>query len=159
MLDKFGYATAEQVSSRFFPEAVLAKPKAILECYEDIPCNPCVTSCPTGAITIGPDINKQPILDPDKCTGCAVCVGACPGLAIMVAQIKDNRAWFKIPHEFLPHPAKNDLWDAAARDGTIIGVAKIEGVVLSLKTKTAIVTVSIEKAQLLRFATVVNRHA
>ena len=32
-----------QVLSRFPKENDLLKPKAILECYEDIPCNPCST--------------------------------------------------------------------------------------------------------------------
>lgn len=156
MLDKNGCAEQSQVLSRFFPEATLAKPKAILECYEDIPCNPCVTSCPTGAITIGPDINRQPVLDPDKCTGCAMCVSACPGLAIMVAQLKDGRVWFKIPYEFLPRPQKGELWDAAGRDGKVLGTARIEAVVPSPKTKTPVVTVSTEKELLYLFATVVR---
>jgi len=159
LLNKNGVAEQNQILSRFFDETVLLKPKAILECYEDIPCNPCVTSCPTGAITIGPDINRQPVLDPDKCTGCAICVGACPGLAILVAQLKDGRAWFKIPHEFLPHPQKGERWDAAARDGAVIGVATIEAVQLSSRTKTAIVTVSADRELLHELATVVKRHA
>ncbi len=157
MLDKHGWAEYEQVRSRFFPVSTLAKPKAILECFEDIPCDPCVTSCPTGAITIGADINRQPILDPDRCTGCGICVSSCPGLAIMIAQVKAGRAWFKIPHEFLPHPQKGETWTAAARNGTIIGAATIEGGLLNMQTKTAIVTVSVPLEQLYAFATVVKR--
>ena len=82
--------------------------------------------------------------------------GACPGLAIMVAQLKDGRAWFKIPYEFLPRPQKGELWDAAGRDGTVLGTAKIEAVVLSPKTRTPVVTVSTEKDLMHLFATVVR---
>jgi Fe-S-cluster-containing hydrogenase component 2 len=158
MLERNGIPEKEQILSRFFDRSVLATPKAILECYEDIPCNPCVTSCPTGAIAIGPDINRQPVLDPGRCTGCGVCVVNCPGLAIMVAQLKDGRARFKIPHEFLPRPRRGEVWEAAGRDGRILGLADIEAVSLSPKTRTALVTVSVDGSLLHDFATVVRRH-
>src|SRR5690554_7479321 len=109
MLDKDGVATIEQVRSRFPNQDIIVKPKAILECYEDIPCNPCSTSCPFDAIDIGENINKQPKLDPDKCTGCGICVTHCPGLAIIVAQIKFDQAIFKIPYEFNPKPKVGDI--------------------------------------------------
>ena len=54
-------------------------------------------SCPFDAIDIGENINKQPVLDVDKCTGCAICVTSCPGLAISVAQLVGDHAVFKIP--------------------------------------------------------------
>ncbi|MCK7484965.1 MAG: 4Fe-4S binding protein [Bacillus subtilis] len=82
----------------------LVKPKAIIECYEDIPCNPCETSCPFGAIEIGPDINQQPRLIVEKCTGCSICVTSCPGLAIIVAQSDGVAGRLKLPYEFLPRP-------------------------------------------------------
>lgn len=159
MLDRNGIPEQAQVDSRFFSDDLLQRPKAILECYEDIPCNPCVTSCPTGAITIGPDINRQPVLDPLKCTGCGVCVVSCPGLAILVAEKRDGRARFKIPYEFLPRPQRGERWDAVGRDGQFLGVALVENVAPSPKTKTALVTVSTEESLLHAFATVVRRHA
>ncbi|MGE5482888.1 MAG: RnfABCDGE type electron transport complex subunit B [Bacteroidota bacterium] len=36
----------------------------------------CVTVCPFGALTMGPD--GLPIVDKEKCTGCGLCVQACP---------------------------------------------------------------------------------
>jgi len=36
----------------------------------------CAAVCPFGAITMGPD--RLPIIDPDKCTACGVCVRECP---------------------------------------------------------------------------------
>lgn len=126
MLYKTGVPTKELVKKRF-PDSIV-KPKAIIECYEEIPCNPCSTSCPFGAISIGEDINKTPELDVNKCTGCAVCVYSCPGLAIMVAQDLGEKIRFKIPYEMLPAPVVGEVWDAVNREGKVIGRAVIERV-------------------------------
>ncbi len=36
----------------------------------------CVTVCPFGAIKMGP--NRLPVIDPDNCTACGICVRECP---------------------------------------------------------------------------------
>jgi len=155
MLDKTGIPSQEQVKSRFPDEALLVKPKAILECYEDIPCNPCSTGCPFGAIEIGEDINQQPRLHADLCTGCGQCVTVCPGLAIMTAQLSGGRAIFKIPYEFLPYPQSGETWKALDRGGNVIGEAKIEKTVLTPKQdKTMLVTVSVDRGLLYDFVSV-----
>ncbi|MFA5419456.1 MAG: 4Fe-4S dicluster domain-containing protein [Bacteroidales bacterium] len=155
MLDKNGVPTPEQVKSRFFEPASLVKAKAILECYEDIPCNPCSTSCPSHAIEIGEDINRQPVLNPDLCTGCALCVTSCPGLAIMTVQLKDGKAIFKIPYEFLPVPEVKQVWDGIDRNGKVICPAVIEQVTKTPKQdKTVLVTVSVDPKYLYEFVTV-----
>jgi sarcosine oxidase subunit alpha len=59
----------------------------IIECPQRIPCNPCHTSCPTGAVKAFKDINDQPEIDYEKCTGCARCVAVCPGLACFVVDL------------------------------------------------------------------------
>jgi Fe-S-cluster-containing hydrogenase component 2 len=133
MLAKTGIPSKEQVASRFPDVLHLVKPKAIIECYEDIPCNPCETSCPFGAITIGPDINQQPKLIVDKCTGCSICVTSCPGLAIVVAQSDGTIGRLKLPYEFLPRPVKGETWHAINRSGEIIGDCQIESVLLGRK--------------------------
>lgn len=155
MLNKTGIPTKEQVLSRFPETKALIRPKAILECYEDIPCNPCSTSCPFDAIEIGPNINIQPKLKVDLCTGCAMCVSSCPGLAIVIAQIKDDKAIFKIPYEFNPKPQKGETWDGVNRSGEVICDAQIESVILNNKQDhTAIVTVSVPLNFLHDFVTV-----
>lgn len=155
MLDKNGVATPEQVRSRFPEENQLRKPKAILECYEDIPCNPCSTSCPFHAIEIGEDINKQPRLLIDLCTGCGICVTSCPGLAIMTAEIRLDRAVFKIPYEMLPIPKEKEILQGIDRNGTVICDALIEKVMVNAKQdKTLLVTVSVDKKYLYDFVTV-----
>ncbi len=55
---------------------------AFIECVQEIHCNPCEEACSQGAIIIGEPITNLPQLDGEKCTGCSMCVAACPGLAI-----------------------------------------------------------------------------
>lgn len=156
MLHQNGVATKELISSRFFEPAILAKPKAILECYEDIPCNPCETSCPFKAITIGTNINAQPVLDAQACTGCGICVAACPGLAIVVAQLKQDKAIFTIPYEYSPTPKVDEVWPAVNRAGEIICDAKILQVIASKKqNKTSLIKVEVDAQYLHEFVSVI----
>ena len=39
-------------------------PVAVIECTEEIPCNPCETVCKRGAIVVGEPITNLPHLDP-----------------------------------------------------------------------------------------------
>ena len=57
-------------------------PVATIECLEDIPCNPCESSCNVDAIFVGEDITNIPHLDGEKCVACRTCVYICPGQAI-----------------------------------------------------------------------------
>ena len=144
MLDKNGVASIEQIKSRFPSKELLLKPKAITECYEEIPCNPCSTSCPFDAIHIGEDINTPPVVDFDKCTGCGICVYSCPGLAIVTAQIDNDKARFKLPYEFRPLPFKDEIWDGVNRSGEVICKALILKVTYTARVdRTALVEVSV----------------
>lgn len=155
MLERDGVATKEQVMSRFPKEEYLVKPKAIIECYENIPCNPCTTSCPFDAITIEGDINNQPYVDFDKCTGCGICVFNCPGIAITVCQIENEKARFKIFHEFLPQPNVGEVWQGINRKGEVICDAVIEKVAIKKKSdESTLVQVLIDQAFLYDFVTI-----
>lgn len=155
MLNIDGVAEKSLVKSKFPNIEYLVKPLAITECYEDIPCNPCSTSCPFDAIYIGKDINQQPKVDFDKCTGCGVCVYNCPGLAIMVVKVIGNFAQFKIAYEQIPLPAKDEIWSAVNREGKVIGDCMIEKVSLTKKHDcTALVQIKISKKFLYEFSTI-----
>ncbi len=155
MLAKEGVATLEQVQSRFPNHEILARPKAIIECYENIPCNPCSTSCPFEAITIGEDINNKPEVNFDKCTGCGVCVYNCPGLAIMVCEVSGDKLRFKISYEFLPYPVEGEIWNAINRKGEVIGDALIEKITLTKRQdRTALVQVLVDQDYLYDFVTI-----
>ncbi len=158
MIRRIGYADKELVKTKFPSEEILVRPKAIIECYQEIPCNPCETSCPFQAITIGEDINHTPVIDYSLCTGCGMCVYSCPGLAIMVAQIKDKRAYFKIPYELLPIPQIGETWHAINRKGEILCDCRIEQVMQSKKTdRTVVITASVPQEYLYDFVTVRKR--
>lgn len=159
MLNKNGVPSIAHIKSRFPKKDMLVRPKAITECYEEIPCNPCSTSCPFDAIYIGEDINTPPKVDFDKCTGCGICVFNCPGLAIFTVQELENHLRFKIPYEFLPYPNPGDLWKAVNRNGDIIGNCVIEKIQVSKRQdKTALLTVLVDKEHLYDFVTVRRPH-
>ena len=155
MLHKDGVAELKQIQSRFPDKVHLHKPKAITECYEEIPCNPCSTSCPFDAISIGEDINTPPVVDFEKCTGCGICVFNCPGLAIFTVQENENHLLYKIPYEFVPYPNIDEEVYAINRAGEIIGNAIITKVQISYRQdKTALLHVKVPKDLLYEFITI-----
>lgn len=119
----------------------LRKGVAILECVQEIPCNPCVDSCPVHAISMK-DVNAPPVNDFDRCIGCTKCVGVCPGLAIFVVKVKDDKAWVTLPYEFVPAPNVGDVVKALDRTGSIQGDAVVTKVVK--QGKTLVVTIQID---------------
>jgi Fe-S-cluster-containing hydrogenase component 2 len=121
----------------------LEKGVAILECVQEIPCNPCVESCPVHAITMK-DINAPPVNDFEKCIGCTKCVGICPGLAIFVVKSKDDKAWVTLPYEFVPIPRVGDEVQALDRTGKARSKAIVKKVVK--QGKTLVVTIEIESS-------------
>lgn len=103
--------------------------RAVIECYQEIPCNPCVAACPRGAISLGPVVTAVPKLDPERCTGCGACVPACPGQAIFVVDTtaaECDRVW--LPWEYLPLPSAGqevvalDRWGRGVCDGRVAKV-------------------------------------
>lgn len=138
---KTGILTKEQLQ-KLAPE----KGKiAVVECVEDIPCDPCITACPTGALTMDSLID-EPALIPEKCGGCGLCIAECPGLAIFVVDFDytDTEAVVMLPYEFVPLPEKGEKVDVLDREGQKCG----EGQILKVKThknKTTVISVVVPK--------------
>ena len=122
---------------------------AILECVQEIPCSPCVDSCPVHAISMK-DINAPPVNDFNTCIGCGKCVGICPGLAIFVVKIKDDTAWVTLPYEFIPVPKVGDRVQALDRTGAVRGNARVIKVVRQGKTYVVTIEISSELAMGIR---------
>jgi len=119
----------------------------IVECPQRIPCNPCNTSCPTGSILPFKDINDVPEIDYHKCTGCAICVAACPGLACFVIDMTfgPEEALYKLPYEMLPVPQKGDKILCLDRVGKVVAEGTVQNVTEPLKDSTHVVHVSASK--------------
>jgi len=123
-------------------------PVAVIECLEDIPCNPCESSCKVGAIVVGEDITNLPHLDGEKCVACQTCVYICPGQAIFMVDesLQDDKATVMMPYEYRPLPEKGDTVTALDRAGKELGDATVVAVRQNKKMdQTATVTIAVVK--------------
>ena len=102
-------------------------PMAVIECIEEIPCNPCEAACRFGAIRVGSRLTALPQLLVEKCTGCGRCIAACPGLAIFVVDntYSECEALLSLPYEFLPVPDVGATVAALDRQGQQICKATV----------------------------------
>ena len=123
-------------------------PVACIECFQQIPCNPCEEACPRGAITVGGEITGLPHLDEDKCNGCGICITRCPGLAIfgLDEAYSSSTSLVSFPYEYVPLPEEGQKVGCTDRMGKFV----TEGVIHKVRTSkafdhTAIVTVEIPR--------------
>ena len=131
MLRSTGVPEPEDLKAVMPTEQRLAKGAvAVIECFQKIPCNPCASACPRGAIKPFEDINDLPEIDHERCNGCAICVANCPGLAISVVDMTygETTALVKIPYEYLPLPEVGETVAALNRAGEQIGEAIVKQV-------------------------------
>ena len=149
MLNKTGVPTKADIEAVFPGQDRLSLgPCAVIECFERIPCNPCATSCPHGAIQPFEDINDRPIINEALCNGCTLCLTKCPGLAIMVvdASLPGDKAVIKLPYEFRPLPEKGDYVMALDRQGNPVAEVEVTRVLLNhAMNKVPIVSILVDK--------------
>lgn len=146
---KRGYLADEELSA--FPSAHvrIAGVHPVIECTQNIPCNPCQDACKLGCIRVGEHITALPVLDEAKtCVGCGLCVANCSGQAIFLVDegYDDTRASITMAYEFLPSPRPGELGTALDRSGAPV----CEAEVLSLKQAkandgTALLTIAVPK--------------
>ena len=100
----------------------------VMECTQNIPCNPCQDACPKHCIRIGENITALPAVDPEaECIGCGMCVASCSGQAIFLVDetYDETHAAVTIPYEFLPLPEAGTKGTALDRSGTPVCEASV----------------------------------
>jgi Fe-S-cluster-containing hydrogenase component 2 len=129
MIEKTGIVSPERLREKLpqKTEHLRKGPLAVIECFQPIPCDPCVEACPRGAISPLGNITEVPAVDFDKCNGCGLCVFACPGLAIFIVEefYREDRALVKIPYEFCPLPRKGEGGTGRDREGQPLCPARV----------------------------------
>ncbi len=126
----------------------------VMECTQNIPCNPCQDACPKGCISIGDNITALPyVVEDAKCIGCGMCVAACSGQAVFLVdeEIGGGFASVTLPYEFLPLPEKGENGIALGRDGKELCPASV----LDVKTakafdQTALLTIKVPAGMAMR---------
>jgi len=128
MLINTGVPTKDDLKSTVpTPERLARGAVAVVECFQEIPCNPCVKACNRGAISMPRDINDLPVVDVELCNGCGICISFCPGLAIFVIDTtySEEFALVKIPYEYVPVPLVGEFVAGLDREGNKLGLFKV----------------------------------
>lgn len=122
-----GYIADDEIS-RFPGFRKQVKVHPVIECTQNIPCNPCQDACKKGCISIGDNITSLPIsVEGSQCINCGMCVASCSGQAIFLVQedVEPGYGEVTIPYEFLPLPQKGDTGYGLSRSGEKICNAEI----------------------------------
>ncbi|MFO8164336.1 MAG: FAD-dependent oxidoreductase [Thermodesulfobacteriota bacterium] len=122
----------------------------VFHCTQEIPCNPCVSVCPKGVIAIpGDSLLGKPRIVKDDCIGCNKCVLICPGLAISLADYRDdpNNPVVSLAYEVYNHEyTKGDQALLTDYEGNPLQEAEIIDIVINKASrKTQIIKVKVPK--------------
>jgi sarcosine oxidase subunit alpha len=122
----------------------------VFHCAQEIPCNPCVSVCPKGVISIpGGSLLGKPRIEKDGCVGCNKCVFICPGLAITLVDYREdpNNPVVSLAYELSNYEVKKgDTALLTDYEGNPLQEAEvIEVVVNKASRKTQIVKVRVPR--------------
>jgi len=130
--------------------------RPVFFCSEEIPCNPCATVCPLGAIELRSmqgNIMDLPYFAGDHCTGCGACVSICPGLAItLVRRVTDDKALVVLPWEFNVDSGLEEDMELVDQKGEILERARIISRRKVQKRNTWLLTFEVDVAHAARIA-------
>jgi NADPH-dependent 2,4-dienoyl-CoA reductase/sulfur reductase-like enzyme/Fe-S-cluster-containing hydrogenase component 2 len=145
---KKGYLTEEEVAK--YPGVKSIKGiHPVIECSQNIPCNPCQDACHKNCIRIGEKITSLPVVNEEAtCVGCGMCVAACSGQSIFLINedYEDGYTAVTIPYEFLPLPEKGMKGIALDRSGQKACEAEVVEVkALKAFDKTNLLTIKVPK--------------
>lgn len=143
-----GYMNADEVE--LYPGVVKkAGVHPVIECSQNIPCDPCQEACPFGCIKVGERITDLPaVIEDSVCRNCGACVAACPGQAIFLVNEADDDIYgtVSLPYEFLPLPQPGDKGKGLDRSGKLVCDAEVVKVQNAGSfDKTAVLTIRVPK--------------
>jgi NADPH-dependent 2,4-dienoyl-CoA reductase/sulfur reductase-like enzyme/Fe-S-cluster-containing hydrogenase component 2/bacterioferritin-associated ferredoxin len=124
----------------------------IFHCYQEVPCNPCTSVCPAGAIRTENDaITGLPyMIDLDACTGCASCIAVCPGLSVTMVDFRGDP---QHPRVTLPYEVWRERVEVGKKvpltdnDGAVLGYFPVEKVTSRRKYPgTLLVRLKVDRA-------------
>lgn len=147
-----GYVADDEIE-RFPGVTHKAGVHPVVECTQNIPCNPCQDACPKHCIVVGEHITALPHITDNACVNCGMCVASCPGQAIFLINedCGDGTAEITLPYEFLPAPEKGDTGKALTRSGEVLCDATIVGVKLTKAyDQTKLLTMKVPKDYAMR---------
>ncbi len=129
----------------------------VIRCVQEIPCDPCIHICPKDMIEMPKDeIFGLPEVIGDECTGCSLCVAACPGLAITLVDVRKEgpEGLVTVPFELLELKVKvGDQVEAVDTDGKFVSRAKVEKVTKrKAYDRTILVTLKVPKEKTTKVA-------
>jgi Fe-S-cluster-containing hydrogenase component 2 len=127
-------------------------PVIVIECVQEIPCNPCVDSCSKKAIVIEGSINGIPRVVFDRCTGCGICIANCPGLAIFIIDKthSKDKALLSLPYEFFPLPEPGETVDLLDRAGAPCGEGRVVKVRnTKAQDRTPVISLEVDKEKVM----------
>jgi ferredoxin len=98
----------------------------VFHCFQEIPCNACVSACELSNLIIEDDgIVGAPSFSPEgECDGCSRCEATCPGLAVTIVDYREDEEYptVSIPFEFFPEMAsEGTVMTLTDRLGKIVG--------------------------------------
>lgn len=121
----------------------------VMECTQNIPCNPCQEACKKGCISIGSNITSLPIVvENSSCINCGMCVASCSGQAIFLVDedLGDGMATVTLPYEFIPLPKEGTKGKGLGRDGKPVCEAEVVSVKnMKAFDKTNLLTIKVPK--------------
>lgn len=124
----------------------------VIHCLQEIPCNPCITVCPSASIRIeGDPLMGLPYFAGGEgtCSGCLKCVAICPGLAITLADYRKDSEFAEVtvPYEISHFPvAKGSKVLAVDIDGAALGEMTVVAMMHNKKSRTRLVKLLVPKS-------------
>ncbi len=158
---RLGLSVAEEPSFHEKMEVLSARPgplhklpapvigddfQPVIHCDQEIPCDPCTSVCPVHAIEL--EGSNRNILDLPRylggCTGCAMCIAVCPGLAItLVRRLDRQKALVVLAHEYIPTFAPGDAVPLVNREGALLQHGTVQKIRRNKKYGTWLIHVQV----------------